>query len=101
MSASRPGDDVANLVGTRRLLWVALVLDGVGIAWATLLRTILGCDPLRAFTPVLVVPLILGAVLGISSAARAPLRALGAAAFVGGLVAIGVTIVGTAGLRSC
>jgi hypothetical protein len=101
VSATGSGDSVANLAGTRRLLWVALVLDGVGLAWTVLLRVFLGCDPLRALTPMLVVPLILGAVLGISSAARAPLRALGSVAFVGGLVAIGVTIVGTAGLRSC
>ena len=101
MSTTGSGDGVANLVGTRRLLWVALALDALGVAWAILLRAILGCDPLRALTPVLVVPLILGAVLGISSAARAPMRTLGAAAFVCGLVAIGVTIVGTAGLRSC
>ena len=101
MSVTGSGDGAADLAGTRRLLWVAVALDGVGIAWAILLRVILGCDPLRALTPVLVVPLILGAVLGISSAARAPLRALGAAAFVGGIVAIGITIVGTAGLRSC
>lgn len=90
-----------NLVGTRRLLWAALAIDAVGLTWALLLRVILGCDPLRAFTPVLVVPMILGAVLGISSAARAPLRALGLAAFVVGIVSIGVTIVATAGLVSC
>lgn len=101
MSAAGSDDRVANLVGTRRLLWVALALDGVGLAWALLVRAILGCDPLRAFTPVLVVPLILGAVLGVSSAARPPLRALGSAAFVLGLLTIGLTIVATAGVAAC
>jgi hypothetical protein len=92
---------IPNLVGTRRALWAALGVDLVGLTWALLLRGLLGCDPLRAFTPVAVVPMMLGAVLGISSAARAPLRALGLAAFAVGIVSIGVTIAATAGLRSC
>jgi hypothetical protein len=97
----RTGEPTPNLVGTRRVLWAALGIDAAGLAWALLVRGILSCDPLRAVTPVLVVPMILGAVLGISSSARPPLRTLGIAAFVAGLVAIGVTIVATAGIKSC
>lgn len=101
MAATDSDRRIPNLVGTRRLLWGALGLDVVALIWALLLRVVLGCDPLRPVTPILVVPLMLGAVLGISSSARSPLRALGLSAFAAGILSIGVVIVSTAGVKGC
>jgi hypothetical protein len=86
---------------TRSILYGALALEVVALGWGMLLRYGLRCDPLRPAIPVAVVPLMLGAVFGISSAATSRFRALGFGVFFGAIVVIALVIAGATGLPSC